>query len=90
MLNDEILALVDDDAVEDEIEQADMFSERLQQSTINVEQLIASKTLTGTDTCQSTSIPSTSDTTVQELVMLIVELNYPSLCRKHLMVISPN
>lgn len=31
-LNDEILASIEDDAIEDEIEQADMFSERLQQS----------------------------------------------------------
>lgn len=61
-LNNEILVLVDDDAVEDEIKQADVFSKRLQQSIINVEQLIASKSLTGTATHRSTSTPSTSDT----------------------------
>ena len=35
-LNGEILLLVDDDALEDEIKQADVLSERLQQSIINV------------------------------------------------------
>ena len=95
-LNNEILVLVDNDAVEDEIEQADMFSERLQQSIINVEQLIASKSLTGTATHRSTSTPSTSDaadTTVPSIPRVSdanCELNYPSLCRKHLMVTSQN
>ena len=42
-LNKEILASIDDDAIEEEIEQSDMFSERMQQSICQVEQLILSK-----------------------------------------------
>ena len=42
-LDQEILALVEDSAIEDEIEQADVFKERLQHSTITTERLIASK-----------------------------------------------
>ena len=45
-LDNEILALVSDDAIDDEIEQADVFSERLQQSIISVDQLISSKSAT--------------------------------------------
>ena len=37
LLDNEILALVNDDAVEEEIEQADVFSERLYQSIISVD-----------------------------------------------------
>ena len=39
--NDEVLASIEDDAIAEEIEQADMFSERLQQSICHVEQLIS-------------------------------------------------
>ena len=42
-LNEEILASIDDDAIEEEIEQSDVFSERMQQSICQVEQLILSK-----------------------------------------------
>jgi len=42
-LNKEILASIDDDAIEEEIEQSDMFSECMQQSICQVEQLILSK-----------------------------------------------
>ena len=45
-LDQEILALVEDSAIEDEIEQADVFKERLQHSTITAERLITSKTVT--------------------------------------------
>ena len=42
-LNDEILASIEDDAIADEIEQSDVFSERIQQCICHVEQLILSK-----------------------------------------------
>ena len=42
-LLDEILTLVEDSAIEDEIEQADVFRERLQQTICGVEQLISLK-----------------------------------------------
>ena len=45
-LNTLDLALVEDSAIEDEIELADIFKERLQHSTITAKRLIASKTVT--------------------------------------------
>ena len=42
-LNDEMLASIEDDAIVDEIEQSDVFSERIQQCICHVEQLILSK-----------------------------------------------
>ena len=45
-LDQEILALVEDSALKDEIEQANVFKERLQHSIITAERLIASKTVT--------------------------------------------
>jgi len=42
-LDDEILTLVEDGAIEEEIEQADVFRERLHQTICGVEQLITSK-----------------------------------------------
>ena len=43
VLDQEILALVEDSALEDEIEQADVFKERLQQSLITTDRLIILK-----------------------------------------------
>ena len=43
-LDQEILVLVEDSVIEDEIEQADVFKERLQHSVIAAERLITSKT----------------------------------------------
>ena len=42
-LDEEILALVDDDGIENEIEQADQFKERIQQATIRVEHKISAR-----------------------------------------------
>ena len=42
-LNDEILASIEDDAIQEEIEQSDMFSEWIQQCLCHLEQLILSK-----------------------------------------------
>ena len=50
LLDNEILALVNDDGIEEEIEQADVFSERLHQSIISVDQLIASRSSVSTTT----------------------------------------
>jgi len=44
-LNQEILTLVEDSALENEIQHADVFKERLQHSIITIEQLITSKTV---------------------------------------------
>ena len=63
LLDNEILALVNDDAVEDEIEQADVFSERLQQSIISVDQLIASRSSIPTATHRSLSTSRTTEIT---------------------------
>jgi len=46
VLNDEILASVEDDAIEEEIEQSDVFSEQIQQCLCYLEQLILSKPAT--------------------------------------------
>ena len=43
-LDEEIIALVDEDALEDQIEQADVFKERVQQSLFIAERLITLKT----------------------------------------------
>jgi len=60
-LDDEILALVDDEAVEDEIEQADIFKERIQQTVIRVERLITAKSMAPAYTpVPPTVAPSTS------------------------------
>ena len=61
-LDNEILALVNDDAIDDEIEQADVLSERLQQSIISVDQLISSKSA-ATATRGSLSTPRTTEST---------------------------
>jgi len=42
-LDKEILTHVDDEAVEDEIEQADVFKERIQQIVIHLERLVTTK-----------------------------------------------
>ena len=42
-LDEEILALVDDDGIENEIEQADQFKERIQQAIIRVEHKISAR-----------------------------------------------
>jgi len=42
-LNDEILASIEDDAIEEEIEQSDVFSKWIQQCLCHLEQLILSK-----------------------------------------------
>ena len=63
LLDNEILALVNDDAVEEEIEQVDVFSERLQQSIISVDQLIASRSFIPTATHRSLSTPNNTETT---------------------------
>ena len=47
-LDKEIIALIDEDALEDQIEQADVFKERLQQSIFIAEQLITLKTYNST------------------------------------------
>ena len=61
-LDNEILALVNDNAIDDEIEQTDVFSERLQQSLISVDQLISSKSA-ATATRGSLSTPHTTEST---------------------------
>ena len=63
LLDNEILTLINDDAVEDEIEQADVISERLQQSINSVDQLIASRSSIPTATRQSLSTSRTTETT---------------------------
>ena len=63
LLDNEILALVNDDGIEEEIEQADVFSERLHQSIISVDQLIASRSSVSTTTGRSLSTPRTTETT---------------------------
>ena len=63
-LDEEILMLVEDGAIEDEIEQADVFRERLQQTICGVEHLISSKpssTVTGRHTPPE-STTATSET----------------------------
>ena len=72
-LNDEVLASIEDDAIEEETEQADVFSERLQQSICHVEQLISthrntppthgSSPTTTTDTAATTTATTTTATT---------------------------
>jgi len=42
-LDKEILTIVDDEAIEDEIEQTDLFNERIQQIVIRLECLITAK-----------------------------------------------
>lgn len=61
-LDQEILALVDDSSLEDEIEQADVFKERLQHSIITTERLIALKIVAPTD---ATDRPSPRSTVVR-------------------------
>jgi len=49
------LTIVDDEAVEDEIEKADLFNERIQQTVIRLERLITAKS----SLPSHTSIPPT-------------------------------
>ena len=61
-LDDEILTLVDDGAIEEEIEQADVFRERLQQLICGVERLISLKlNPTVTHASKPPSSPSVAD-----------------------------
>ena len=52
-LDQEILMLIEDDAVEDEIEQADVFKERVQQSVFSAERFITLKIRATTITTNS-------------------------------------
>ena len=64
-LNDEVLASIEDDAIEEEIEQADVFSERLKQSICHVEQLISTHRNTPpTHGSSPTTTASTTTTTM--------------------------
>ena len=71
-LDNEILALVNDNAIDDEIEQADVFSERLQQSIIGVDQLISSKSAV-TTTRRSSLTPRTTEPTTESSATAVTE-----------------
>ena len=58
-LDEEILALVEDSAIDEEIEQADIFREKLQQTVCGIERLISSKS-SSTVTHTRTAPESTS------------------------------
>jgi len=58
-LDEEILALVEDSAIDEEIEQADIFCEKLQQTVCDIERLICSKS-SSTVTHTKTAPESTS------------------------------
>ena len=60
-LDEEIISLVDEDALDDQIEQADVFKERVQQSVFIAERLITSKTSTAPRTRTSVRSELTSD-----------------------------
>jgi len=62
-LDDEILALIDNDAIDDKIEQADVFSERLQQLICRVEQLILN--VSSVSSTRSSPPPDRRSTTVE-------------------------
>ena len=59
-LDEEIIALVDEDALEDQIEQADIFKERVQQSLFIAEQLITLK-IDKSNRCAGVTSEVTSD-----------------------------
>ena len=62
-LDDEILALIDNDAIDDEIEQADVFSERLQQMICRMEQPILK--VPSVSSTRSSPPPDRRSTTVE-------------------------
>lgn len=63
LLDEEILTLVEDGEIEDGIEQADVFRERLQQTICGVERLISLKS-SSTVSCRSTPPPPPESTTM--------------------------
>ena len=66
LLDDEILTLVEDSAIEDEIEQADVFRERLQQTICGVERLIPLKSSSTVSRRSTPPPPPESTTTTSE------------------------
>ena len=79
LLDDEILTLVEDSAIEDEIEQADVFCERLQQTICGVERLISSKS-SSTVSHRSTPPPPPESTTTTSEPSTVPPVSHSTRC----------